>query len=319
MISSSIARYGLCTLLVVSLASCGGNGGIGLPASSGSSDKSQPHGKTFLFTGGAQSFTVPAGVNSMTVVLRGAAGAIGCPRTGRGARVYAVIPVTPKEKLIVYVGGQGIGLTGGFNGGGSARGLHGGGGGGGGASDVRTGPGKLSDRILVAGGGGSQGGADHSTTSRQLAGCGGGGGLVGAEGQGGIAYGRNTAGFGGSGGAQNQGGAGGNGGGPSSECLEAGHVGADGALGVGGNGGKSPPGRRGGGGGAGGGGGYFGGGGGGGACTDRRVVDSSGRGNSGGGGGGGGSSHVERRATKVQYWQNWKNATGDGLVVFSWQ
>ncbi|MFY9883825.1 MAG: hypothetical protein WCB01_00505 [Candidatus Cybelea sp.] len=39
----------------------------------------------------------------------------------------------------------------------------------------------------------------------------------------------------------------------------------------------------------------------------------------GGGGGGDGSSYVERRATKVRYRQNWKNATGDGLAVFSWQ
>jgi hypothetical protein len=308
---SPIARYGLCTLLVVSLASCGGNGGIGLSASSGSPDQSRPQGKTFLFTGGAQSFTVPAGVNSMTVVLRGAAGAVGCPRTGRGARVYAMIPVTPKEKLIVYVGGQGIESTGGFNGGGSARGYYAGdGGGGGGASDVRTGPGKRSDRILVAGGGGGEGGADGYFSATWF-GCGGGGGLAGANGGQGLGYysrGFYNPGSGGSGGTQTQGGAGGLG----AFCYEPGNAGHDGALGVGGNGGRSGPGAYRGGAGAGGAGGYFGGGGGGSGCSGSSA-------STGGGGGGGGSSYAQPSATKVQYWQNWKNATGDGLVVFSWQ
>ena len=37
-----------------------------------------------------------------------------------------------------------------------------------------------------------------------------------------------------------------------------------------------------------------------------------------GGGGGGGSGFAERKATQVRFWDNWKNATGDGLVVFTW-
>ncbi|MFY9720345.1 MAG: hypothetical protein WAK16_11965 [Candidatus Cybelea sp.] len=57
-------------------------------------------------------------------------------------------------------------------------------------------------------------------------------------------------------------------------------------------------------GGGGGGGGYYGGGGGEGAV--------------GYWGGGGGSSYVERSATDVHFWDGWKNATGNGLVVFSW-
>ena len=30
------------------------------------------------------------------------------------------------------------------------------------------------------------------------------------------------------------------------------------------------------------------------------------------------ASYVESSVTNVQMWQNWKNATGNGLVVFSW-
>ncbi|MFY9665140.1 MAG: hypothetical protein WAK19_11895 [Candidatus Cybelea sp.] len=59
--------------------------------------------------------------------------------------------------------------------------------------------------------------------------------------------------------------------------------------------------------GGGGGGGYYGGGGGGGGGFAAN-----------GGGGGGGSSYVEPIAIEPRMWQGWKNATGDGLVVFSW-
>jgi hypothetical protein len=33
----------------------------------------------------------------------------------------------------------------------------------------------------------------------------------------------------------------------------------------------------------------------------------------------GGSSFAEPSATQVRFWENWKDATGNGLVVFSWQ
>ena len=61
------------------------------------------------------------------------------------------------------------------------------------------------------------------------------------------------------------------------------------------------------------GGGYYGGGGGGGGGAG--VEGESGP----GGGGGGGSSYVEPSAKHVRMWQGWKDATGDGLVVFSWR
>jgi Glycine rich protein len=303
---SSIARYGLCFFSAVGLlAGCGGNAGIGAPGLSGIGREIRPQqkGKTFFFSANAQSFTVPANVHSINVVVRGAAGALGCPHSARGARVYAVIPVRPHEKLIVYVGGQGSGSTGGFNGGGNGGGVYGGGGGGG-ASDVRVSPGGIRDRILVAGGGGSQGG-DNFTISSQDSGCGGDGGLVGGRGGDGFDYG--GAGQGGTGGTQSVGGTGGAGGGKGSGCRQSGQPGRPGARGAGGSGGK----QRSAGGGGGGGGGYFGGGGGGSAC---RSHD-----NNGGGGGGGGSSFAERKAMNVHFWKGWKNATTDGLVVFSWQ
>ena len=53
--------------------------------------------KSFYYTGGAQEFTVPAGVTQLKVVARGAKGA--GYFAGYGGRVRAVIPVTPGEKL----------------------------------------------------------------------------------------------------------------------------------------------------------------------------------------------------------------------------
>jgi len=264
------------------------------------------HQKTFHYTGGKQSFTVPARVQSITVVARGAAGYSGCLgplwALGRGGRISAAIPVIPHQRLLVYVGGKPQGSKGGFNGGGQY--------GGGGASDVRVSPGGLGNRIIVAGGGGGQGGGGDIGKDMQF-GCGGaGGGLIGGNGGQGLDYGSDTAGAGGSGGTQSAGGAGGSGGaGSGSTCQEPGSAGDNGKRGVGGAGAyvASYSNGRGGGGG----GGYFGGGGGGSGCESEYVSN-------GGGGGGGGSSYAEPSAKKVHIWQNWKGARSDGLVVFSW-
>jgi Glycine rich protein len=263
----------------------------------------KPGNKTFYYTGRAQKFSVPRGVRKITVVLRGAAGDgdSGYPCDpdcfGRGARVYAEIPVTPAENLYVYVGGDGGDRTGGFNGGG-APGIspsYDVGNGGGGASDVREGGRALADRILVAAGGGGAGFGSDS----QVSPGGEGGGLTG--GHGGGRYGS-----GGSGGTQTQGGAGGAG--YTGSCSQSGQPGGNGVLGVGGNGGNGIGQYNGGGPGGGGGGGYYGGGGGGGVCSSLP-----------GGGGGGGSSYVERSAIKYRMWAGWKRAKGNGLVVFSWR
>jgi hypothetical protein len=284
------------------LIGCAGTG-IGVPGRTVSgADVPALSRKTFSYTGSVQSFKVPANVHQIAVDARGAGG-YSCPGTGpgRGGRVFASIPVTPHSVLKVYVGGSGS--NGGFNGGGSAS-AHNGAGGGGGASDVRVGLARLQDRILVAGGGGGSGGGLDFISS-QWYGCGGGGGgFTGATGGAGF---YNGGGTGGSGGTQTQGGTGGAAG---QGSLGTGAPGGDGALGVGGAGGFQS-GSNATGGGGGGGGGYFGGGGGGSGAPS--VSE-----NNGGGGGGGGSSYVKPGATHVRMWQNWKNAAGNGLVIFSW-
>ncbi len=302
-------RHGLgIGLAVALLAGCGDGSepaaGV-IPGASASKTASGQH--TFHYTGAEQSFKVPAGVHKISVVARGAAGGT----NAKGGRVHATIPVDPGETLYIYVGGAGRRPHGGFNGG--ARGGEescflscgqgGDGWGGGGASDVRTESTSLRARVLVAGGGGGGGAA------RNYGGFGGlGGGTTG--GTGGEGEGTSSCGGkGGTGGSQSAGGKGGRGG----VCFGSPcSAGADGRLHFGGIGGSSYySGPDLGGGGGGGGGGYYGGGGGGSGCITS--------GGGAGGGGGGGSSYVERSATDVHMWQGWKNATGNGLVVFSWQ
>jgi len=304
------------------LAACGGSPlPTGAPAVNAGLHLS--HQRTFLYVGEKQLFKVPPGVNWITVVARGAGGGAN-PRNngGRGGRVFASIPVTPGETLFVNVGGAGSGVNGGYNGG-----ANGGqysadskyfvnsgstsrrqtssdldGYGGGGASDVRRGGDPLVDRVLVVGGGGGQGGYEST------GGHGGkGGGSTGGDGD--VGHGSSgssgCSGGGGGGGTQGTGGAGGY----ASSCNGySGDAGVNGALGGGGTGALP----YGGGGGGGGGGGYYGGGGGGGGSSSFSY-------SGGGGGGGGGSSYVEPSARRFRSWQGWKNATGNGLVVLSWQ
>jgi hypothetical protein len=244
--------------------------------------------QTFAFTGGAQAFTVPAGVTSITIEAFGAQGGTGLtnPNTGGaaglGGSVRATLTVTPGTVYQVNVGGRG------------ADGAFGvsGGAGGGGASDVRTGGNTLNDRVLVAGGGGG-GGLGDGTGAGGAGGSG--GGLIGANGGG-----TTTGAGGGGGGTQSAGGSGGGGG----------AAGASGTLGQGGNGGGAAGNGAGGfnGGGNGrapgaGGGGFFGGGGGGLANA--------------GAGGGGGSSFATAAATSVTHQQGVRS--GNGLVTISWQ
>jgi hypothetical protein len=118
---------------------------------------------TFNYNGGMQQWTVPAGVNSITVDARGAqGGSYSFGTGGRGGKAVATIPVVPGQTIYVFVGqspGYG-GYNTAYNGGGYGyyyyssyhRGLAGGG-----ASDVRIGGTALSDRKVVAGGGGGAG------------------------------------------------------------------------------------------------------------------------------------------------------------------
>jgi len=214
---------------------------------------SNPVTETFNYTGGSQTFTVPAGVNSLKLEVWGAAGGYGIGSNeilgGLGAYVYGDISVTPGDLLTIYVGGVGGAGTGGsggaagYNGGGSGGYSSGGGGGGGGASDIRIGGTSLSNRVIVAGGGG--GGSAYN--------CGSGG--TGGYPSGGVCP--VTCFLYGGAGSQSAGGT-------------AGSGGSAGGLGYGGN--ASNSGCSGGGGG-----GYYGGGGGGSSCC--------------GGSGGGGSSY----------------------------
>lgn len=114
---------------------------------------------TFNYTGGVQTYTVPAGVNTIEIKAYGAQG--GGQYGGAGGYVKGQVSVTPGAVLEVYVGGQPSAQLGpgGYNGGGAVLVLPCAGGDGwpgGGASDVRT-TASLNDRIIVAGGGGGQG------------------------------------------------------------------------------------------------------------------------------------------------------------------
>lgn len=147
--------------------------------------------QTFSYTGAMQTWTVPAGVCSVTIEVWGAEGGAGNgfgQYGGLGGYATGTLNVSAGQVLNIFVGGKGIdntnGAAGGWNGGGvSAQGYTGCGaagslgGSGGGGSDVRVGGTTLNDRIIVAGGGG---GGGNNTSTR----AGAGGGLTGGNGAG---------------------------------------------------------------------------------------------------------------------------------------
>jgi Glycine rich protein/Bacterial Ig domain len=121
---------------------------------------------TFSYTGGEQTYTVPAGVSGLSVTAIGAPGGgpiSCCLAAGRGAVVSGIVSVTSGQTVYVEVGGSGGTPAGGFNGGGDGGtnpGLNAFGGGG--ASDVRTlpisaGVISINARLIVAAGGGGSG------------------------------------------------------------------------------------------------------------------------------------------------------------------
>ena len=230
---------------------------------------------TFSYTGSVQTWTVPSGVTSLQVTLDGAQGS--SAYGGFGGQVQGIISVTPATVLNIYVGGQGSGTTGGFNGGGGGNFNHPSGAAGGG-SDIRIGGTALSNRVMVAGGGGGSGASNDDGAILGLGGAG--GGLVGeAGGSDGASEG------GGAGGSQSGGGAAGTGGWDAAGSLGQGAGGAA-------NGGD-------------GGGGYYGGGSGG--------TNGSG---SAAGGGGGGSSYAEGSATGVSYIQGYQAGNGLTTITY---
>ncbi len=243
---------------------------------------------------GTQTFTVPAGVTSLTVeAVGGRGGSLG----GYGARVRGAVSVSPGDALIVQVAGNGtVGLGG--SGGGGAVPFGSFAGGGGGASLVSRGGASL---VAAAGGGGSGGDS--------LPGDPGDGGDAGAAGRSGY-VGMLTVVAGGGGGGAGQTAAAGTPGqaGPSPQggCVGGAPGASDAGAGQGGTGGLSAD-PFGFGDGGGGGGGVYGGGGGGsgGYC----AADDTGH---GGGGGGGGSSLVPVSGSFVL------DSTGVPGVTLTW-
>jgi hypothetical protein len=277
---------------------------------------------TFNFTGGIQTFTVPADVCDTIFIqcwgAEGGAGDIGGAGTsggagGLGGYAEGYLVVNPGDILNVFVGGQGATPTGGFNGG--ANGGSTNAGGGGGASDVRVGGTSEAERIITAGGGGGGGRAGCESGVAGVGGTGGsGGGGVGVNGadsptSGGVAGGGKGGNFGAVQGAAGPAGIG---------C--GGFLGSPGsaaATGTGASGGAgqacccfsfgSIPG------GGGGGGGQVGGGGGGGGSAG--TTGCSGNDKGAGGGGGGGSSYtggVLDGLTNSGIW------SGNGQVIISY-
>ncbi|MFE5486421.1 Ig-like domain-containing protein [Streptomyces sp. NPDC056527] len=268
---------------------------------------------------GTDTFTVPAGVSSLTVELFGAEGGSAAgyvtpnpPNTGapggRGGRTRATVAVTPGQVLQLTVGAAGIpgssrrgeyARPGGYGHGAGGGGAHGGGGSGGGASDLRVGAFGPTERILVAGGGGGAGNGGPELRG------GAGGGPAGEPG--GQAAGPEGSGIAGGGATQTAHGTGS----PNSRLGGPGSPGGatdpntglpnPGSGGAGGNGG------RGGNGGGGGGGGWFGGGGGSGGGNPDNLP---------GAGGGGGSGYAAPLTTGAELTAGVNQGSGRALLTW---
>ena len=253
---------------------------------------------TFSYTGAGQTFTVPAGITTVTIDVFGASGGNSSTDAssgnipGKGGEIQSVMTVLPGNVLNIYAGGQGsnyLSGAGGYNGGGNGGGYGSGynlAGGGGGASDIRFGGTALTNRVIIAGGGGGDG---NVTTASQVGGTG--GGTTGGTGGGGCG----TPSGGGGGGTSAAGGAAGSG-------SPAGTLGAAGSLGDGGAGGSYTGGC-----GGGGGGGYYGGGGGQGINGTSSCK----------GQGGGGSSYYNSTYFATPTVNSQGVNTGNGYVVIS--
>lgn len=261
---------------------------VSFSAPVGTNSCTTPATMTFNYTGTIETFTVPAGVTSITVEAYGAQGGGGSNNGGRGAYIKGDIAVTPGQQLQILVGQQGQANYG-----------YGGGGG----SFVASG----TIPLIVAGGGG---GAEHNnnfpgfdavTTNDGMTVL---NGVGGTNGNGGQLGNPNTSGCGwpgsGGGGFVGDGDVSGDGGGsaflnggyggidPSGNCV----VGGLGGFGGGGAGGNA----------GGGGGGYSGGAGG------ANVGLTSDRGGGGGGSFNSGTNQVNTAGVQ----------TGNGLVVFTY-
>ena len=248
--------------------------------------------QTFNYTGSVQHFTVPDGVDTVTIEAAGSEGGNGSGSSappGSGGTVVASFGVVPGTVLDVYVGGK----TGWPNGGAGSDNYTTEGGPGGGASYVTSSGGSLSGALIVAAGGGGSGGYDGVGTEANTAG-GDAGFLTGSAGLENAFYG--AAG----GGATST--AGGAAGVPGPSSLGVGNDGEAGDTDASGDGGDAynPGSTILGVGSGGGGGGWHGGGGGGGELS----------------GGGGGTGHLDESAFDATT-SDGDNAAA-GYVVFTW-
>ena len=168
--------------------------------------------QTFSYTGSVQTFTVPTGITEVMIRVYGAQG--GGSNGGKGGYSYGKLAVTAGSTLNIYIGGQGLVSSNGWNGGGLA---YSGAYGGGGATDIRYGGSSVANRKIVAGGGGGS-----CTGESRTNGVGGGGSNAGTGGL----YCEDA------GGKTNAGG---------TNCSWTdGNAGENGSLGTGGNGGNGP-------------------------------------------------------------------------------
>lgn len=251
-----------------------------------------PGSQAFDFTGASETYTVPCGVDTISIDAYGAQGGASSGAGGLGGRAYGDLVVSLGDTLEIFVGGE----AGTFNGGGA--GGSDGAGVGGGASDVRFGGVAPGDRIVVAGGGGG-GGALGCVDPHVGGDGGGGGGLAGGNGA------DSPNGGGGFGGTLGVGGE------PGIGCTCC--LGDPGlANGTGGNGEicccDTIPG------GGGGGAGYVDGGGGGGGSAG--TTGCAGNDKGGGGGGAGGSNYTDGLSGTVGTEDGVR--MGDGQVIISW-
>lgn len=289
-------------------ASATGNGAISITYGGSGNTAS------FTYQPNVQTWTVPAGVTSLTLDLAGAAGQPGtCPTSeeqycpsgtvgagGDGGRVQATVSVSAGNTIDLYVAGG----TGGYPGGGAAgSGNHYGnpGGDGGGYTEIYDA--STSTILAIAAGGGGGGGA-YDDYNNAVAGTGGNGGNPGVAG--GSATGGSGVypGSGGSGATSGGGGAGGAGqtcsgtsAGPGSAGSSSAPSGGGASGGAGGYvSGSTSAGA------GGGGGGYYGGGGGGEGCYAA-------------GGGGGGYSYVPS-GTSISYTTGYETGAGYAKISY---
>jgi len=217
------AAVAAAALLLAMAPAIGARAAAGSPCNSGTeTDSGVTVTCTYSYTGGAQQFTAPAGVATVTVEAMGGHGGRGYfgPNGGAGDVVTATLTrLGGVPPLYVYVGGSAFDGRAGFNGGGAGTADANSdpvfsGGGGGGAGDVRTASGDLHTRLVVAGGGG--GGGANGGAGANGGGAGGAGGAIGVGGGGaGNTGGGGGGGYGGAGGGGGDTGGGGGGGGGS--------------------------------------------------------------------------------------------------------